>query len=117
MGQAAGRGAQGGGHGEVKLWLWSWIRSAWVWLKWFVVSPLRWEFLRNVRAVKARYGGGQPPCRAIFRFYHPAFWLLYWQIAWIGRFKYRGRWLRWLIWSAGGFVEMLATRRVPGLEK
>ena len=89
----------------------------WRWLKWFVTSPLRWEVLRDLPAVKARYGG-QPPVRAMFRLYHPAFWVLFWQLMWVGRkLSYRGKWLKWLVWCGGGFVEMLITRRVPGVEE
>lgn len=91
------------------------MKRAWWAVKWWVTSPLRWEFLHHLGRVKARYGG-QPPVRAVFRLYHPAFWVLWWQLMWMGRHSYRGKMLKWFVWCAGGFVEMLITQRVPGVE-
>lgn len=100
----------------MKLWLWSWVRLAWVWLKWFLLSPIRWQVLRDTKGLKARYGE-RPPTKAIFRLYHPAYWVLFWTLMNVGRRAYYGgRWFRWLVWCGGGFVETLLTGRVPGEE-
>ena len=93
-------------------------QRAWRWLKWLLLCPIRWEALEDIRAVKARYEGEQPPVRALFRLYHPAFWVVFWQLMWVGRrTSFRGKWLKWFVWCGGGFVEMLITRRVPGVEE
>jgi len=91
---------------------WSWLKLTRAWLKWFLLCPLRWSVLRDIKGVKARWGPN-PPTRAIFRIYHPAYWVLFWSLMWAGRACFQGKNLRWLVWCGGGFIELLLTRRLP----
>ena len=86
------------------------------WLKWFFLCPFKWTVINNPATLR-KYNG-DPPLREVFRIRHPAFWVLYWQvaaIAWrIHPETFRRRWLPWMTWCLGGFLEVLWTGDMPG---